>query len=129
MKLNEIPMEERTETTCINRMRRAIKTGTLDQMHEVLELIPKKILITAYVRAYISEFQTATLQLLDRANQISLVDIPLKARTETRCIHAMRLAITMDGLTSLSHASNVLELIPKGMLITAFIRANINEFN
>ncbi len=132
MKLNDIPMRLRTETACINRMKTAIKTGTLDQMHEVLEFIPKDILIAAYVRANSSEFRKAKLSTdantKSLAHTKSLADIPLHARSEAVCINAMRLAITLDGLHSVNHTNYVLAFIPKEILITAFVRANLSEF-
>jgi hypothetical protein len=130
MKLNDIPMRLRSETACINRMKTAIKTGTLDQMHEVLEFIPKDILIAAYVRANSNEFRQATLSADTKtlAHTKSLADIPLHARTEAVCINAMRLAIKLDGLLSVNHTNHVLAFIPKEILITAFVRANLSEF-
>jgi len=130
MKLNDIPMRLRTETACINRMKTAIKTGTLDQMHEVLEFIPKDILIAAYVRANSSEFRQVKLSADTNslADTKSLADIPLHARTEAVCINAMRMAIKLDGLLSVNHTNYVLAFIPKEILITAFVRANLSEF-
>ena len=142
MKLNDIPMRLRTETSCINRMKTAIKTGTLDQMHEVLEFIPKDILIAAYVRANSSEFRQVKLSADTKlsvdtklsadtkslAHTKSLADIPLHARTEAVCINAMRLAIKLDGLQSVNHTNYVRAFIPKEILLTAFVRANLSDF-
>jgi hypothetical protein len=124
MKLNDIPLELRTETTCISRMKHAIKTGTLEQMHEVLELIPKEILIAAYLRAHLNAYRN----LPHSTGQKSLEDIPRQARTESVCLNAMKTAMIMDQRKGIENGTKVLAFIPKEMLITAFVRANLSEF-
>jgi hypothetical protein len=121
MKFNDIPLELRSESTCINRMKTAIKTGTLEQMHEVLGLIPKEILITAYVRANRNDFT----KMKHLTNPRALADIPMKLRTETACLIAMTSAMNRGGLDQMT---DVVAFIPKDILITAFVRGNIDEF-
>jgi hypothetical protein len=125
MKLNDMPVELRSETMCINRMKTAINTGTLEQMHEVLALIPNDILITAFVHTHINELRAIK---PGKEEDASLATMPIQARTEKLCIQAMRTAIKLDGLTGCKEMTNVLEFIPKEMLIAAFVRANIHEF-
>jgi len=122
MKFSNIPTEMRSESTCINRMKTAIKTGTLEQMHEVLDLIPTEILITAYMRANKKDFT----KMMHLTNQRALEDIPLKLRTETACLIAMATAKNRGGLEQMT---NVVAFIPKDILITAFVRGNIDEFS
>jgi hypothetical protein len=122
MKFNNIPIELRSESACINRMKTAIKTGTLEQIYEVLELIPTEILITAYMRANRNDFT----KMQHLTNPRALADIPVKLRTETACLIAMTTAMNRGGLAQMA---NVVTFIPKDILITAFVQGNIDEFS
>ena len=121
MKFNDIPMQLRSESACINRMKTAIKTGTLEQIYEVLGLIPTEILITSYMRANRNDFT----KMKHLTNTRALADIPMKLRTETACLIAMTTAMNLGGLDQMT---NVVAFIPKDILITAFVRGNIDEF-
>jgi hypothetical protein len=125
MKLNDIPVESRTISICINRMKQAIRSGTLDQMHEVLELIPKEILIASYVKANINQIMNIPSCIMQKP----IEQLPRQARTETVCLNAMKTAIDMDQWKGIEHVTKVMAFIPREMLITAFVRANISDFS
>jgi hypothetical protein len=59
-------------------------------------------------------------------NGLLLKDIPLEQRTELICVQAMKWAINSKNQ---NNGIYILELIPKDVLMFAFVRANFNHFN